>query len=41
VIKNVRNIAGGGARVTLSLRWEVEGARRPVCTADVVYVYYL
>ena len=20
--------------------WEVEGARRPVCTADVVYLYY-
>jgi acyl dehydratase len=39
-IKGVRNIANGGARVTLSVRWEVEGARRPVCLADVVLVYF-
>ena len=39
-IKNVRNLSNGASRVTLSLRWEVEGARRAVCLADVVYVYY-
>ena len=39
-LKHVRNIAGGAARVTLALRWEVEGARRPVCQAELVYVYY-
>jgi acyl dehydratase len=39
-IKHVREIRGGACRVTLSLRWEVEGARRPVCLADVVFVYY-
>ena len=39
-IKNVRAVAGGAARTTFGLRWEVEGARRPVCTADIVYVYY-
>lgn len=39
-IKSVRKVAGGAARTTLALRWEAEGARRPVCTADVVYVYY-
>jgi acyl dehydratase len=40
VISNVREIRGGAYRVTFSLRWEVEGARRPVCLADVVFVYY-
>jgi acyl dehydratase len=39
-IKHVREIGGGGARVTFAVQWEVEGARRPVCTADVVYVYF-
>jgi acyl dehydratase len=39
-IKNVRSLPRDGARVTLSIRWEVEGARRPVCLADIVYVYY-
>ena len=39
-IKGVRHVANGAARTTLALSWEVEGARRPVCTADVVYVYY-
>ncbi len=39
-LKNVRAIRNGAARVTLALRWEVDGARRPVCVADVVYVYY-
>jgi len=39
-IRHVRGIGGGGARVTFSVVWEVEGARRNVCTADVVYVYF-
>jgi acyl dehydratase len=39
-IKHVREIRGGACRVTLALRWEVEGARRPVCLADVVFVYF-
>lgn len=39
-VAHVRDIKGGAARVTLTLRFEVEGASRPACTADVVYVYY-
>ncbi len=39
-LAHVRNIKGGAARVTLALRWEVEGARRAVCQAELVYVYY-
>jgi acyl dehydratase len=39
-LTHVREIGGGGARVTFSVQWEVEGARRPVCTAEVVYVYF-
>ena len=39
-LTHVREIAGGGARVALSLRWEVEGAKRPAGTGEVVYVYF-
>ncbi len=39
-IEQVRMVRGGAARTTLGLKWEVEGARRPVCQASVVYVYY-
>ena len=39
-IKSVRMMANGAARTTLALRWEVEGARRSVCTAHVIYVFY-
>ena len=39
-LTHVRQVPGGGARVTLKLAWEVEGARRPVCTAELVYVYF-
>lgn len=39
-IKHVRGIAGGAARVTISLRFEVEGGRKPCCVADVIYIYF-
>ena len=39
-LKHVREIGSDGARVTYAVFWEVEGARRPVCRADVVYVYF-
>lgn len=39
-LQHVREISGGGARVTFAVKWEVEGARRPVCTGEVVYVYF-
>lgn len=39
-IKNVREISGGAARACLGLSFEVEGAAKPACTAEAVYVYY-
>jgi acyl dehydratase len=38
-LTNVRDISGG-AWVTFSVKWEVEGARRPVCAAELTYIYY-
>jgi acyl dehydratase len=39
-IKSVRPLKGGSARLSLSIRFELEGAQRPVCTGVVVYVYF-
>lgn len=39
-IKAVRMLPNGAARTTLALRWEVEGARRPVCVGEAVFVYF-
>jgi acyl dehydratase len=38
-LANVRDISGG-AWVTFSVKWEVEGTKRPVCSADLTYIYY-
>ena len=39
-IKHVRNVPGGGARVTISLTFHLEGSKRACCTADAIYVYF-
>jgi acyl dehydratase len=39
-IKGVRELKGGAARVVVSLAFEVQGERRPACTAEAVYVYF-
>jgi acyl dehydratase len=39
-IKHVRNVPGGAARVTIALKFHVEGTSRPCCTADAIYVYF-
>jgi acyl dehydratase len=39
-IKSVRKLKGGAARVCLSIRFEIEGGKRPACTGEVVYVYF-
>ena len=39
-VKSVREMAGGAMRLALDARFEVEGAKRPVCTGEFVYVYY-
>ncbi len=38
-VKDVRDIPGGAARVTLGIHFELEGQRKSACTADVIYVY--
>jgi len=39
-IKSVRPVRGGAMRVVLGVRFEVEGARRPVCSGDLIFVYF-
>jgi acyl dehydratase len=39
-IKDVRELPRGAARVTFGLVFEVEGASKPACIADAIYVYY-
>jgi acyl dehydratase len=39
-IKNVRDIRGGAARVTIGLTFHVEGTTKPCCTANAIYVYF-
>jgi acyl dehydratase len=39
-IKSVRNIAKDAVLVTHALRWDAESVARPVCRAEVLYVYY-
>ena len=40
VVKNVRPMKGGAMRLALDARFEVEGAKRPVCTGELVFVYF-
>jgi len=39
-VSSVRAMKAGAMRVVMEGRFEVEGARRPVCTADLMYVYF-
>ena len=39
-ITGTRELPAGGVRVVIRLVFEVEGNRKPACTANVVYVYY-
>ena len=39
-LKSVRSVSGGAARVTIALHYEVENARRAVCTAEGIYIYF-
>jgi hypothetical protein len=39
-LKDVREMPGGGARVTFGMVFEVEGGTKPACIADAIYVYY-
>jgi acyl dehydratase len=39
-ITSVEDVGGGGAQVTLDVTFEVEGAPKPACVAQVVFRYY-
>lgn len=39
-IKSVRPIKGGAMRVALDVRFEVEGTKRPVCTGELIFLYF-
>jgi acyl dehydratase len=39
VIDNVDEIAGG-AQVTMTATWEIEGGAKPVCVAEIIFRYY-
>ena len=40
VIKDTRPMPGGAVRATFSIRFEVDGAKKPACHGKVTYVYY-
>ena len=39
-MKHVRPMKGGAMRLALDVRFEVEGAKRPVCTGELVFIYF-
>jgi acyl dehydratase len=39
-IVSVEDVAGGGAQAVLDLTFEIDGAPKPACVAQVVYRYY-
>ncbi len=39
-IKDARELPAGGVRVTMALRFEIEGVAKPACLANVNYVYF-
>ena len=39
-LKAIRTVPGGGVRGTISIRFEVEGQKRPAAFGDVLVVYF-
>jgi acyl dehydratase len=39
-IKAVRSVRGGAMRLSLNIRFEVEGAKRPACAGELIFVYF-
>jgi hypothetical protein len=39
-IQSARNLASGGVRVGIGLRFELDGQEKPVCVATVNFVYF-
>ena len=39
-IKGVRHVQGGAMRLSLAVRFEVEGAKRPAWSGELIFVYF-
>jgi acyl dehydratase len=39
-LKSVEDVGGGGAQVTMTFVFEVEGAPKPSCVAEIIFRYY-
>ena len=39
-LTNARDMPHGGVRVTFAIHFEVEGASKPACHGNVIYVYF-
>jgi acyl dehydratase len=39
-IKHARQLPRGGVRIVFRLTFEAEGAAKPACTADAIFVYF-
>ncbi len=39
-VKKVRAMKGGAMRLALDVRFEAEGTKRPVCTGELVFLYF-
>lgn len=39
-IKGVRRVRGGAMRLSLAVRFEVAGAKRPACSGELIFVYF-
>jgi acyl dehydratase len=39
-LKSVEDVGGGGAQVTMIVTFEVEGAPKPSCVAEIIFRYY-
>jgi len=39
-IKGVRRVRGGAMRLSLAVRFEVAGAKRPACLGELIFVYF-
>jgi acyl dehydratase len=39
-IKGVRRVPGGAMRLGLTIRFDIEGASRPACTGELIFVYF-
>ncbi len=39
-IKGVRRVPGGAMRLSVAIRFEVEDAKRPACSGELIFVYF-